>query len=137
MHILDVLQGLAHPDDAVADHTRVEAEGALDGVLGVGGGVEAHDEVVTGLVQGLVLAEGLGEQEGAPVGEAADDAVASEDDGAGGLGDPDGGSSRQRKGSCCGDMERDDCGGCWAGWSGRVCGGGTLWFRLGDRGGPG
>ena len=89
LDILDVLEGLTHADDAVADHAGVEAEGALDGVLSVSGGVEAHDEVVAGLVQGLVLAEGLGEQEGAPVGYAADDAVAGEDEGAGGFSYPD------------------------------------------------
>ena len=39
------------------------------------------------MVYGLELAGGLGEEESAPVGDAADDAFALEDEFAGGLGD--------------------------------------------------
>ena len=50
-----------------------------DRLLRRGGGVEAHDEVVAGVVLGLVLRRGLGEQERAPVRQAADHAAGGED----------------------------------------------------------
>ncbi len=56
-------------------------------MLRLGRGVEAHDEVVAAGVQLLVLAVGLGEEEGAPVGNAADYAAGVEDEGAGCFGD--------------------------------------------------
>jgi hypothetical protein len=49
--------------------------------------IKAHDEVVADVVRGLQFAGGFGEEEGAPVGYAADDAVGFEDDFASGLGD--------------------------------------------------
>lgn len=56
-------------------------------MLRLGAGIEAHDEVVACVVRDLKLLRGLGEQEGAPVGDAADDAFLLEDDLAGGFGD--------------------------------------------------
>lgn len=49
--------------------------------------IEAHYEVVAIVVRGLQFLGRLGEQEGAPVGVAAHDAVLREDYGAGGFGD--------------------------------------------------
>lgn len=54
-------------------------------MLCAGAGIEAHDEVVADVVRRLQLLRGLGQQESAPVGDAADDAVLLEDDFAGGL----------------------------------------------------
>ena len=54
--------------------------------------IEAHDEVVADVVGGLQLPRGLGQEEGAPVGDAAHDAVLLEDDLAGGFGDSVGGA---------------------------------------------
>lgn len=73
------------------DHARIQAEHALDGLLRGGRGVEAHDEMVAFGVAGLVLAPGFGEEEGAPVGDAADDTVRGENEEGGGAGDSAGG----------------------------------------------
>lgn len=51
------------------------------------GCVEAHNEMVAGVVGRLELLCGLGEEESAPVGDAADDALLLEDDFASGFGD--------------------------------------------------
>lgn len=49
--------------------------------------VEAHDEVVAGVMFDLVERKGLGKEEDAPIGQATDDASAGEDDASGGFGD--------------------------------------------------
>lgn len=54
-------------------------------MLRTGAGVEAHYEVVADIVRRLQLLRGLGQEESAPVGDAADDAVLLEDDLAGRL----------------------------------------------------
>jgi hypothetical protein len=56
-------------------------------VLCAGTRIEAHDEVVAVVVCGLQLFRWLGQEEGAPVGDAADDALLVEDNLAGGFGD--------------------------------------------------
>lgn len=56
-------------------------------MLCLGARVEAHDEVVAVVVGCALLARGLGEQESAPVCEAADDAAGGEDLVAGCAGD--------------------------------------------------
>ena len=66
---------------------RIPAERILDLTLHRGGAVEAHDEVVAGVVEVLVFFDGLGERERAPVRYAADDAAGGEDLGAGCAGD--------------------------------------------------
>jgi hypothetical protein len=86
-HVLDVLKLLAHLDDRVSDQPRVETHCASQGMLCAGAGVEAHDEVVAILVGGLQLLRGLGEEEGAPVGVAAHDALLRQDNGARSFGD--------------------------------------------------
>ena len=52
------------------------------------GSVEAHDEVVTSVVLSLVFSSGFGEEEGTPVGEAANHTAGGEDLLTGGAGDP-------------------------------------------------
>lgn len=84
-------QPLGQFDDAEPYHARIEPEGATHGGLRGGGGVEAHDEVVPGVVVGLMRFCRLGQQEGAPVGEAADDAARAQDQAAGVAGDSGGG----------------------------------------------
>lgn len=79
LDILDLLQLVAQLDDGEVDHTRVETEGASDGCLNGTGAIEAHDEVVTLAVSGLVLGGDLGQTEGTPVGEAANDAAGADD----------------------------------------------------------
>jgi hypothetical protein len=49
--------------------------------------IEAHDEVVAVVVCGLEFFRGLGEEESAPVGDAAHDTALVEDDFASGFGD--------------------------------------------------
>jgi hypothetical protein len=56
-------------------------------MLGLGRGIEAHDEVVAGMVRGLQLLCGLGKEKRAPVGDAADDALLLENDLASSFGD--------------------------------------------------
>jgi hypothetical protein len=100
-YVLDLLKLCAHLDDGVADQARIQAHGAAERVLGAGAGVEAHDEVVADVVGRLQLAGGLGQEEGAPVGDATDDAVLLEDHLAGGLCDSAGrvsGRGRARRG---------------------------------------
>jgi len=86
-NVLDVLQLLAHLDNGVADQARIQTHGAAQLVLGAGTGVEAHDEVVAVVVGRLQFLGGLGQQKGAPVADAADDAAFVEDNFAGGAGD--------------------------------------------------
>nr|POF13708.1 putative glycine cleavage system h protein, mitochondrial [Quercus suber] len=78
--ILDLLQLAAHLDDAVADHAGVEAERAAHHVLGLGARVEAQDEVVALVVDGTLLARRLGQQERAPVRDAAHHAARAQHD---------------------------------------------------------
>ena len=84
-NVLDLFKLGAHLDNRVAYQTGVQAHCAAQRVLCAGAGVEAHDEVVADVVGGLQLLRGLGQQEGAPVGDAAHDAVLLEDDLAGRL----------------------------------------------------
>ena len=49
--------------------------------------VEAQDEVVALAVDGSLLSGGFGEEEGSPIGDAADDAAGAEDNVAGCFGD--------------------------------------------------
>lgn len=56
-------------------------------MLCAGARIEAHDEVVAVVVCGLQLLRWLGEEEGAPVGDAADYALLIEDNLSGGFGD--------------------------------------------------
>lgn len=53
--VLDLLKLVAELDHGEVDHTRVETESAADGRLNRAGGVEAHDEVVTFGVSGLMF----------------------------------------------------------------------------------
>lgn len=59
-------------------------------MLRLGAAVEAQDEVVPGVVGCALLARGVGEQKGAPVGDTADDATGGEDDVARGARDSEG-----------------------------------------------
>jgi hypothetical protein len=74
-------------DHGESDHARIEAQGAAHGGLGGGGGVESHDEVVAGVVVGLIGFEWFGEEKWSPVGEATDNAARAQDEGAGIAGD--------------------------------------------------
>ena len=56
-------------------------------MLGLSARVEAQNEVVALVVFGALFSRGLGEQEGAPVADAADYAAGGEDDVAGCAGD--------------------------------------------------
>lgn len=56
-------------------------------MLRLGARIESHPEVLALVVRRALLARGLGQEEGAPVGEAADDAAGGEDERAGGAGD--------------------------------------------------
>ena len=60
-------------------------------MLGPSTRIEAYDKVVTGVVGGVVFAEGFGEVENAPVCYSADYAAGVQDDVAGGFGDSVGG----------------------------------------------
>ena len=91
--VLDLLELCAHLHDGVSYQARVQAHCAAQRVLCAGARVEAHDEVVADVVGGLQLLRGLGQEEGAPVGDAAHDAVLLEDDLAGRLCDSGGGVS--------------------------------------------
>ena len=86
-HLRDILQPPAHPHDSTPDHSRIHGHGLPDELLNGRGGVEAEDEVVAGVVPRLVLLDGFGEEVGAPVCEAADDAAVGEDEGTGCVGD--------------------------------------------------
>lgn len=56
-------------------------------MLCFGAAVEAQDEVLTGVVDGALLARRVWEQEGAPIGDPADHAAGGEDYAAGCAGD--------------------------------------------------
>ena len=56
-------------------------------MLGFGAAVESQDEVVALVVCGALFAGRLGQEESAPVGDAADDTAGGQDKGAGGSGD--------------------------------------------------
>lgn len=83
----DILQLLAEPDDAEADHARIEAQGGADATLDGARGIEAHDEVMALGVRGLMDPSSSRQREGSPVGEAAHDPARVEDQHAGRLGD--------------------------------------------------
>ena len=92
-HLGDILQPPSHLHDPAPHHPRIYSHCLLDELLDGRGGVEAEDEVVAGIVPRLVLLDGFGEEVGAPVCEAAEDAAVGEDEGAGCVGD-------SRKGRC-------------------------------------
>jgi hypothetical protein len=56
-------------------------------MLCLGAGIEAHDEMVAGMMCGLEFLRRLREEESAPVGHATHDAFLLEDDLSGGFGD--------------------------------------------------
>lgn len=62
------------------DDPRIQPHGSPDAVVGGGGGIVPHDEVVAFFVLHLVSRDGGGEGEDAEVGEAADYAALAEDD---------------------------------------------------------
>lgn len=95
-YVLDLLELGAHLDNGVAYQARVQAHCAAEGVLGAGAGVEAHDEVVADVVRRLQLSRGLAQEEGAPVGDAADDAILLKHNLAGGPCDSAGAGQRAR-----------------------------------------
>jgi hypothetical protein len=70
-------------------------------VLCAGARIKAHDEVVAVVVRGLQLLRWLGEKEGAPVGDAADDTLLVEDNLACSFGD----STRYRVSGSLGMVE--------------------------------
>jgi len=78
-HILNLPQRLPQPHHPTPYHPWINRHSLVHQALRRGRGVEAHDEVVPGVVSHLMLLYRLGEQEGAPVGQAADDAPAGED----------------------------------------------------------
>ena len=78
-NIPDLIELRSDLDHRVADQTRVQTESPLDGVLCLCARVEAHDEVVAIVVGCALLAGGFGEEESAPVCDAADDAAGGED----------------------------------------------------------
>jgi len=86
-HILDLLQLAPHLHHTIPNHARVQAQRPPHRMLRLGARVEAQDEVVALAVDGALLARRLGQQEGAPVGDAAHDAAGGEDDVAGRFGD--------------------------------------------------
>ena len=98
-NILNLLKLGPHLHNRVPDQPRIQTHGAPQRVLCAGTGIEAHDEVVADVVRRLQLLRGLGQQESAPVGDAADDAVLLEDDFAGGLCDSGGLGERGREGA--------------------------------------
>lgn len=77
--ILHLLQRRADLHHRVANHTRVQTKRPLNSVLSFRARVEAHNEVVAVVVGCALLACGFGEEEGAPVCDAADDAAGCED----------------------------------------------------------
>lgn len=78
-HIPNLIELRANLHHRVANHARVQTESPLDGVLCLCARVEAHDEVVAVVVGCALLAGGFGEEESAPVCDAADDAAGGED----------------------------------------------------------
>ena len=79
-YVLDLLKLGAHLDDTVSDQARVQAHCSPQGVLCARTRIEAHDEVVAIVVCRLELLRRLGEQKGAPVGDAAHDTLLIEND---------------------------------------------------------
>ena len=71
----DVMKGLAKPNDAEANHTRIEAQDSSKLGLNRSRGVESHDEIMSSVVRGLMDPFRSREEEGSPVGEAADDSA--------------------------------------------------------------
>jgi hypothetical protein len=77
-HVPNLIQLRANLDHRIANHSRVQTERPLHRVLSFGARVEAHDEVVAVVVGCALLAGGFGEEESAPVCDAADNATGSE-----------------------------------------------------------
>lgn len=86
-YVLNFIKCVSQLDNRVPDHPRILAQRLPDRVLCFRRAVEPHDEVVACLMQFLMLARRFGEQEGAPVRDAPDDAAGVEDDVASGTGD--------------------------------------------------
>lgn len=86
-NILDLLQRCPQLHDTKPDHPRIPRQQIPHSILSLNRTVEAHDEVVAAVVAGLMFVSGAGEQEDAPVGDAADDAAGPEHDSAGCAGD--------------------------------------------------
>lgn len=83
LHIHDIPQfptQLYHP---APHHAWIDRYRLLDQFLGGRRGVEAHNEVMSAVMFGLVLLDGLGEKEGAPIGDTTDHAALGEDKGSG------------------------------------------------------
>lgn len=85
--VLDLLKLRAHLYDRIPNQARVERHSLSQGVLCAGARVEAHNEVVAVVVGRLQFLRRLGEEESAPVRNAAHDAVLLENDPAGSFGD--------------------------------------------------
>jgi hypothetical protein len=77
----------AHLDNRVSDQAGVQRHGLAQRVLGARARIEAQDEVVPVVVCRLQFLGGLGKEEGAPVGDAAHNAVLLEHDSTSGFGD--------------------------------------------------
>lgn len=82
-HILDILKLLPHLNHRVPNQPRIQTHRPPQRMLRLRTRIKAHDEVVSVVVCGLQLLRRLGEQERAPVGVPAHDAVLVEDYGAG------------------------------------------------------
>jgi len=78
-NILNLIELRPNLHHRVANHARIQTECPLDSVLCLCARVEAHDEVVAIVVGCALLAGGFGEEESAPVCDAADDAAGGED----------------------------------------------------------
>lgn len=78
---------VAQLHDSKPYHARIQAQQVPHCFLRCHRAVEAHHKVLALGVPGLVLFHGLGQEEGAPVVNAAHDAAVREDQGAGGAGD--------------------------------------------------
>ncbi len=85
-HILNILQRPPHPHNTIPNHPRIQPQRPFHRMLRLGRAVEPHNEVMPRMVQGAVFPQRLGQQEGAPVCDAADNAGAVDNDVAGGLG---------------------------------------------------
>lgn len=86
-HILDLLELGPHLHHRVPDQPWIQRHCSSQVMLCACTRIEAHDEVVPIVVCGLQFPGRVGEKEGAPVGNAADDAGVIQDDFARGFGD--------------------------------------------------
>lgn len=76
-----------HLDHPTPDHPRVYSDGFSYFGLDLWRCIEAEDEMVAGVVLLLMFSDRLGQEEGTPVSEGADDAAVLEEEGAGFVGD--------------------------------------------------